>query len=151
MCSSDIRARAIEGLEVGDVFTRRRTFSLDDIDAFEAISRDHNPVHGSQAFAGSKGFEGTICHGLLVASLLTEIGGQLGWLAARMDLSFRRPVYPGDEIACRWEITNIEADLRAAAEVCFSNSTGEVVLEATITGRIPNPTERQIMAGLPQV
>lgn len=139
--ASSIRRRALEGLEVGDVFEVVRTFTAADVVAFEGISRDHNPVHSSRAFAAAKGFDGTVCHGLLVASLLTEIGGQLGWLAARMDLRFRRPVHPGDEITCRWELTSLTPDLRAAAAVRFTSAKGDVVLEATITGRVPGPGE----------
>ncbi|MFH1532505.1 MAG: MaoC family dehydratase, partial [Pseudomonadota bacterium] len=138
---SDIRRKAREGLEAGDVFEVTRTFTPADVAAFEDLSRDYNPVHSSRAFAAAKGFNGTVCHGLLVASLLTEIGGQLGWLAARMDLCFRRPVHPGDEITCRWEVTSLAPDLRAAAAVHIMNSNGDVVLEATITGRVPGPGE----------
>ncbi len=29
-------------------------------------------------------------HGLLVGSMLTEIGGQLGWLATEMDFKFQK-------------------------------------------------------------
>ncbi|RJO66821.1 MAG: MaoC family dehydratase [Myxococcales bacterium] len=145
---ASIRKRAIEGLEVGDAFEVSRIFTRDDVDLFEAISRDHNPIHSSPAFASSKGFGGTICHGLLVASMLTEIGGQLGWLASGMDLRFRKPVYPGDEITCRWEITSLSPDLRAEAQVRFTNRSGDAVIEAAITGRVPNRAEREIMASL---
>ena len=137
MTLSPIRRKAIDGLEAGDIFVLERTFTAGDVAAFETISRDRNPVHSSPAFAAAKGFDRPICHGLLVASLLTEIGGQLGWLAAGMDLKFRRPVYPGEAISCRWEITSIAPDRRASAAVLFRNARGEVVLEATITGRIP--------------
>ncbi len=71
---SSIRRKALEGLEVGDIFEVTRVFTAADVDAFEAISGDRNPVHSSPAFAAAKGFEGPVCHGLLVASLLTEIG-----------------------------------------------------------------------------
>jgi len=137
LSQSHIRRKAIDGLEVGDVFEVSRVFSAEDVVAFEGLSGDHNPVHSSREFAAAKGYDGPVCHGLLVASLLTEIGGQLGWLAARMDLRFRRPVYPGDAITCRWEITSIDPELRAEAAVDIRNAAGVVVLEALVTGRIP--------------
>lgn len=41
-------------------------------------------------------------HGLLTATLPTQVGGDLEVLAHTMDLSFRRPVYTGDRVACEW-------------------------------------------------
>ena len=64
-----IRQRAIEGLHPGDTFTVTRTFTEDLTRAFGALSRDFNPVHYDQRFTSAKGFDGLICHGLLVGSL----------------------------------------------------------------------------------
>lgn len=77
---ADIRKRAIEGLEVGDTFSVSRIFSKKDVIQFADISGDYNPVHFDEHFASIKNFNSCICHGLLVGSLLTEIGGQIGWL-----------------------------------------------------------------------
>ncbi|MEZ4604398.1 MAG: MaoC/PaaZ C-terminal domain-containing protein [Desulfobacterales bacterium] len=81
---TDIRIKAIQGLKTGDTFSVSRTFSRADVAQFADISRDDNPVHSSLSFARAKKFDGCICHGLLVASLLTEIeGGRSdGWLQA---------------------------------------------------------------------
>lgn len=94
------REKAVAALVKGDTFQIKRTFSVTEIAQFEALSRDHNPVHSDSAFAQAKGFVQPIAHGLLTATLITEIGGQLGWLASSMSFRFRRPVYPGDELTC---------------------------------------------------
>ena len=86
---SEIRRKAIERLKQGDVFNVLRTFTEQHLLAFAEISRDYNPAHFNERFAEVKNFQGRICHGLLVASLLTEIGGQLGWLASGMNFRFR--------------------------------------------------------------
>ena len=52
------------------------------------MKSDINPVHFDERFAKIKNIERPICHGLLIASLLTEIGGQIGWLASGMSLKF---------------------------------------------------------------
>ncbi len=85
---STLRQKVIEGLVEGDTFEIKRTFSDADIVQFEALSRDHNPVHSDAKYAEAKGFDGVIAHGLLTATLITEIGGQLGWLASSMILRF---------------------------------------------------------------
>lgn len=82
-----------------------RSQNKQDVVNFADISRDHNPVHLDERFAKVKKFRGRVCHGLLVASLLTEIGGQIGWLATRMEFNFKKPVYFGDTISCDFTIT----------------------------------------------
>src|SRR5712672_1693491 len=100
MTMSHIRKKAIAGLKQGDSFTVSRTFTEQDTLAFADLSRDYNPVHFDDRFANAKAFRGRICHGLAVASLATEIGGQIGWLASGMNFRFKRPVYFGDTIDC---------------------------------------------------
>jgi acyl dehydratase len=142
---SYIRRKAIEGIKVGDVFTIKRRFSEADMIKFADITRDYNPVHFDDRFATVKQFNGRICHGLLVASILTHIGGQIGWLATRMDFRFNKPVYFGDMIKCALVITKINQNGRAEAEAVFKNQDGERVLEAFLTGIIPGPEEKQVL------
>src|SRR5262249_24263961 len=131
---SDIRKKAIAELKRGDSFTVSRTFTEQETIAFAEISRDYKPVHFDQRFATVKNFQGRICHGLLVASLLTEIGGQMGWLASGMTFRFKKPVYFGDTIACCLTITELDDRNRATAEAVFTNQQEEIVLEASLTG-----------------
>ena len=140
-----MRERAASGLEPGDTFTLRRTFSEEDVTAFARISRDYNPVHFDPRYAGAKGFDGRVCHGLLVASMLTEVGGQLGWLASGMQFRFRRPVYIGESILCELTVVEIGVRGRARAEARFTNVLGQVVLEAEVTGYVPGPEERIVL------
>lgn len=112
---------------------------------FADISRDYNPVHFDDRFADAKNFRGRICHGLLVASLATEIGGQIGWLASGMTFRFKKPVYFGDKIECALTITEIDNHNRAKAEALFKNQKNEIVIEAHVTGIIPGIPERRVM------
>jgi acyl dehydratase len=133
---------------VGDWFVVSRTFTEQDTRAFADISRDYNPVHFDQRFAQAKNFHSRICHGLLIGSLLTEIGGQIGWLASGMNFLYKRPVYFGDTIECRFAITEVNDRNRAKAEVVFKNQNGEIVIEATVTGIIPGIPERRVMEAM---
>ncbi|OPY85817.1 MAG: (R)-specific enoyl-CoA hydratase [Smithella sp. PtaU1.Bin162] len=94
------RERAAYGLQVGDSFRISRTFTDDDVIRFAEVSRDYNPVHFDARFANARNFSAPICHGLLLASLATEIGGQIGWLASTMNFHFKGPVYVGETITC---------------------------------------------------
>ncbi|MHA7924653.1 MAG: MaoC family dehydratase [Marinobacter sp.] len=145
---SDIRKRAIAGLKAGDSFTLARTFTEEETTAFGEISRDQNPVHYSDEFARAKNLQGKICHGLLVGGMITEVGGQIGWLASGMNFRFRRPVYFGDTITCVFTITEVDERNRARAEAVLSNQYGEPVIEAWLTGVLPEPNEQEIMSAM---
>ena len=145
---SYIRQKAIAGLKPGDSFTVSRTFTEQDTLAFADTSRDYNPVHFDDRFTSAKNFRARICHGLLVASMVTEIGGQIGWLASGMTFRFKRPVYFGDIIECSMTITEIDDRNRAKAEAVFKNQQNEVVIEAVVTGVVPGLPERRVMEAM---
>ncbi|AOY60367.1 MULTISPECIES: MaoC family dehydratase [Desulfococcus] len=139
------RERAAEGLQVGDTFRISRTFTDEDVIRFARISRDYNPVHFDARFAEARNFPAPICHGLLAASLVTEIGGQIGWLASAMNFRFKGPVYVGETITCSWVITAIDPKGRATASVTITREDGVTVIEAEIGGVVPGPEERKIL------
>jgi 3-hydroxybutyryl-CoA dehydratase len=145
---SYMRQKAIAGLKRGDSFSVSRTSTEQDMMAFADISRDYNAVHLDERFAKAENFHGRICHGLLVASLVTEIGGQIGWLASGMNFRFKRPVYFGDTIECSLTITEIDERNRAKAEAVFKNQRNEIVIEAHVTGVVPGLAERSVMEAM---
>jgi 3-hydroxybutyryl-CoA dehydratase len=142
---TDIRRQTVDGLKAGDTFTLTRTFTEKDVEAFTDVTRDHNPIHSSQRFVALKGFDGRICHGLLVGAMITEMGGQMGWLASGMNFRFKQPVYIGDTITCRCTLVAVDRKNRAEADAVFSNQHGETVLEASLFGVLPNIRERQVL------
>jgi len=142
---SKIRKRAIQGLSIGDSFVVHRMYTDKDVQAFGDISKDYNPIHFDERFAAVKGFKKPICHGLLVASMLTEIGGQMGWLASGMNFRFKKPIYFNEAITCRLTIDEIDAGGHAKANAVYTNPDREIVLEATLTGIVPGAPERSIL------
>jgi acyl dehydratase len=142
---SQIRKHTIQGLTVGKTFTVSRKFTEQDMLTFADITRDYNPIHFDERFVATKNLKRRICHGLLVGSLLTEIGGQIGWLASEMNFRFKKPVYFGDTIECSLTITKIDELNRARAEVIYCNQDGTIVLEAELAGILPDDRERKIL------
>ena len=140
-----IRKKAIEGLNAGDTFSVSRKFTERDVILFADITRDYNPVHFDERFTEVKGFKGRICHGLLVASMISEIGGQIGWLASEMNVSFKKPVYFGDKIICDFTITDIEDSGWASAKAEYKNQDGTIVVVAFLKGIIPGFKEKDVM------
>ena len=134
---SEIRKKTIEGLKVGDMFTVSRTFVEEDVQDFANMTRDYNPVHFDERFTKAKNLRGKICHGLLVGSLVTEIGGQIGWYASKLDFRFKKPVYFGDTVTCSLTISCLAGEGLAEAKAVCRNQEGEIVLEAFLKGYIP--------------
>ncbi len=145
---SGIRSRAIQGIKAGDQFAVRRTFSEQEVHVFASVTRDYNPVHLEGRFASAKGFAGRVCHGLLVGSMLTEIGGQIGWLASGMNFRFHKAVYFGQTITCTLTILEAGTDGRARAAALFKNPDGETVLTAELYGILPGETERAVLRAM---
>jgi 3-hydroxybutyryl-CoA dehydratase len=141
-----LRERAAEGLQVGDSFRTTRTFTDDEVALFAKISRDYNPIHFDARFAKARNFSAPICHGLLAASLVTEIGGQIGWLASVMNFRFKGPVYVGKTITCNWVITTIDQKGRAKASVTITKEEGVSVIEAKIGGIVPELEECKVLS-----
>ena len=145
---SEMRQRAIEGLKKGDTFSYARTFSQAETEALGDLTRDYNPVHYDRRFAGAKGFPGLICHGLLVGSMVCQMGGQVGWLATGMEFRFLKPVYFGDTITCIIQITDLDERCLARAEAVLTNQEGLKVMDAVLTGYLPEVRDREILKAM---
>lgn len=117
--------------EEGAVRTYERTFTVADVEAFADVSNDRQARHLDPDEDGR-----VMVHGLLTATLPTKIGGDLEVLASRMDFQFRRPVYTGQQVRCRWEHESVvEREDRVELTVDVACTVdGEPVLEGTIEG-----------------
>ncbi|MCX5847959.1 MAG: MaoC/PaaZ C-terminal domain-containing protein [Deltaproteobacteria bacterium] len=142
---SELRKKATKGLERGDVLTTTRTFTEQDTMVLGNITKDYNPVHYDDRFAQVKNLNARICHGLLVAGMITEIGGQIAWFASGMSFRFKKPVYFGDTITCTCTITELDEKQKATAKAVYTNQHGIVVLEASLHGYLPAPSEKQVL------
>lgn len=115
----------------GDTYTYERTFTVEEVSQFTALSGDAQPIHTEPDEDGR-----LIAQGLLTATLPTKIGGDLEVLAHRMDIEFTRPVYTGQTVVCRWTneaVAEREGRYAVTADVvCTREET--TVLRATIEG-----------------
>jgi acyl dehydratase len=143
----DLRRQAAEG-EITRGFSVRiqRTFTEADVAGFARLTRDYNPVHSDPRWCALKGFAGPICHGMLIGGMICEPGGQWGWLADGMSFRFLKPVYPGDTVTCDMTIRDLDARGHARAECVFTNQRGETVLTGELTGYLPDPEARALLA-----
>jgi len=120
-------------IQIGDSASRSKTFTDEDVRTFARISQDENPVHLDDAFAAGTRFGKRIVHGMLTAALISAaIGNDLpgqGTIYLSQSVQFKAPVYLGDTITARVEVTAYRAERRIAtlATTC-TNQDGTVVI-----------------------
>ena len=124
---------------VGDSAEITKTIEQADVDAFAAVSGDHNPIHVDEAFAKTTRFGRRIAHGMLTASLISSVlANKLpgeGSVYLGQTLKFIAPVFPGDEITARVSVKEIREDKPIVTlETICVNQRGETVIrgEATV-------------------
>ncbi len=125
-------------LAVGQTAEVSHVVGAADIEAFAAVSGDHNPVHMDEAYAKTTTFGGRIAHGMLSAAYISAVlGNDLpgpGAIYLSQSLRFRRPVKIGDPVTARVTVKALdEAKGHATFEtVCIVNGKTVVDGEALI-------------------
>jgi acyl dehydratase len=143
--------------DLGETFTQRARFSLDEIRAFATLVHDRNPLHHDAAAARAAGYRGVIASGTQLGSVFmamtashfaqpTTAGLPRLGLGMGFDIRFRAPVYADDDIDLRWTVTGIdwkeslagwitrlEGDARSASALLLSG-TGTLLLRSPERG-----------------
>jgi 3-hydroxybutyryl-CoA dehydratase len=126
---------AFDEMGVGQSFTFRRTFTDGDVALFCGVTGDYNPYHQDESFAKESPYGRLTIPGLLTGSMLTHIGGLLGFLATEKSFRYLGPVFVGDTITCTVTVDEKDEEKRrveASAE--FVNQEGAEVLRASFGG-----------------
>jgi len=130
-------------LNVGDTAETTRKIEQADIDAFAAVTGDHNPVHVDEAFAQQTRFGRRIAHGMLTASLISSVlanklPGEGSVYLGQM-LQFVAPVFPGDEVTARVTVKEVRQDKPVVKlETICVNQRGETVIRGEASVLLPN-------------
>ena len=126
-------------LNVGDSAEITKAIDQADIEAFAAVTGDHNPVHVDEMFAQQTRFGRRIAHGMLTASLISSVlANKLpgeGSVYLGQTLKFVAPVFPGDEVTARVTVKEVREDKPIVTlETICVNQRGETVIrgEATV-------------------
>ena len=122
---------ALDEMWVGQAFSYTRTFTEGDVALFCGVTGDYNPYHQDESFARESWYERRTIPGLLTGSMLTHIGGMLGFLATEMSFEYVAPVYAGETITCT--VTVLKKDEPRRRIECgadFVNESGAQVVRA---------------------
>jgi 3-oxoacyl-[acyl-carrier protein] reductase len=113
-----------------------RTFTADDLLRYAQLSGDFSPLHMDAGYASTTEFGGRVVHGMLMASLFSQLVGM--WLPGKhalylgQDLSFRRPVLLGETVVASARVISKNAATRALTlSVEIRNRDGKVAVSGT--------------------
>jgi len=126
---------AFQKVQPGQVFTWRRTFTDGDVTQFCGVTGDHNPYHIDDLFVRDTWYGRRIIPGLLTGSMITHIGGRLGFIAMEMNFKYLAPVYIGDTVTCTVTINEKDEKRRLIkARATMVNQDGVEVLDSRFEG-----------------
>lgn len=122
------------GIKVGDTAELAKTISAQDIATFAEVTGDNQPLHLDGEYAAKTRFKKPLAHGMLSAGLISAaLGTRLAPNATVIYLSqslrFLRPVFPGDTVTAKIEVTAIDPEKRfVTCKTDCLNQDGQPVL-----------------------
>jgi 3-hydroxybutyryl-CoA dehydratase len=136
-----VSGKFLEDLAVGQASERMHTVEETDIEAFAAVSGDHNPVHLDEAYASATQFKGRIAHGMLGAAYISAILGMdlpgPGAIYLSQALSFKRPVRIGDTVLARATVVAIDAEKARVTLKTECEVKGKTVIDGEAVVMVP--------------
>ncbi len=120
---------------MSESFTTKITFEM--MDSFRAISGDINPLHNDKTFANEYGFNDRVVFGMLTSSFLSTLAGVYlpgeKSLIHEVDVKFKKPVFVGDVLTVKGEVSEINTDFRVfTMKVTMINQKDEKVLRGSM-------------------
>lgn len=92
-----IKQLAYKDVQIGNQAEMEKTILAKDVDAFASIMNDSESFHVRDEIAQQFFFEKRICHGMHIASYISELIGKelpgFGTIYISQTLEFRKPVY----------------------------------------------------------
>ena len=133
-----------------------RTLTLEDIQAFAAVSGDINPAHLNAEYADASMFHGVIAHGMLGAALISALFGTRfpgpGTIYLGQELKFTKPVRIGDTLTVLATVAEKDEEKKRVKMDCLvTNQTGEVVLKGEAKLMPPTQKVRVPKVNAPQI
>lgn len=143
-------------LTVGHSARLVRTVTLQDIQAFAAVSGDINPAHLNPEYADATMFHGVIAHGMLGAALISALFGTQfpgpGTIYLGQELKFTKPVRIGDTLTVLATVSEKNDEKKRIKMDCLvTNQSGETVLKGEANLMPPTKKVRVQRIDAPQI
>ncbi|XP_013406707.1 hydroxyacyl-thioester dehydratase type 2, mitochondrial [Lingula anatina] len=122
--------------KIGDTAELTKTFTKEDVSVFAQITGDSNPIHQDEDFAKSSLFGRPIVHGVLVNGLISAVLGTKlpgpGTAVLSQELKFLSPLYIGEPVTARIEISKMNRRLVQCQAICFVPARDKIILTGTV-------------------
>ena len=133
-------------IAISDTATYTRLITNQEVEAFAAISGDHNPLHLDPEYAATTAFGECIAHGMLTGALISAaIAMQLpgpGSVYLSQNIQFRAPVFLGATLTVTLEVTNKHGKRPWVTLSCaVENQDGKAVAKGE--AQVAAPTEKE--------
>lgn len=143
---SQNKSYCIEDLEVGMSDSFEKTLGDAEIQKFIELTDDNNPVHVDDEFAKGTMFKKRIVHGMLTASLISNILGTklpgTGAIYMSQSVRFRAPVFIGDNVRVEAKITELNEKRRIITLSCTCHVGDKLVLDGEAKAMVPSREQR---------
>ena len=143
-----IENKTFDEIEVGQSAELKRVLRTEEIELFAAASGDVNPTHLDEEFARENHLESVAGHrmwaGALISAVLgTELPGP-GTVYRGQSFRFHRPIYVGDALTARVEVTSKNPKDRCVTLACrVVNQSGELVVDGEAEAQAPAQKARR--------
>lgn len=137
----EIKELDIDDIDIGMEESSTHIITDKDVVLFSEISGDKNPIHLDESYASITRFKKRIAHGLMSASYFSALFGTKlpgrGCVYAEQVLSFKRPVYLGDEVVATIRVVEINKMKRSVHFHTFCTVKNKVVIDGSAEIYIP--------------
>ena len=114
----------------------KKNITQEKINLYAEASQDFNPIHVDEDFAKKTPLGGTIVHGMLILShvsqMMTTAFGRSWLTGGKLNIRFKTPARPGDTIAVSGKIYNLvqsDGQICINCDVLCSNQKGETIIK----------------------
>lgn len=123
-----------EGMELPEL---KKTITQENINLYAEASHDFNPIHIDPEFAKNTDLGGTVAHGMLILSYLSQMLTSTfskNWLdGGKLNVRFKAPARPDDIITASGRISKIEKEQNRTIITCSVDCKNQKE-ETVITG-----------------
>jgi 3-oxoacyl-[acyl-carrier protein] reductase len=124
----------VHSAEIGDTARIVHLVTEEQVNAFAHVSGDTNPLHMDTAFARAAGFRDRVVHGMVTASLVSQLIGMRlpgpGALWAEQSFRWLAPVFVGDRLEVLLEVSGKSPGTNTiSVKATATNQNGKTVMD----------------------
>lgn len=127
-----IKQIAYDDIQIGDYAVMEKIILAKDVDTFASIVNDSESFHVKDDIAQQFNFKKRICHGIHIASYISELVGKelpgFGTIYISQTLDFKKPVYLDTTIKIHVKVIEKLPNKRLRMLTIITDDLGDTVL-----------------------